>query len=96
MHPTTRIGDTGKPSLALATYRLTWRVFRQQHWRNNCWCQKSAVEQAWSRYHGWQNSSKGGLASMAGEIVALHFFKFFFLFCGTLNAKKKKQIGTTK
>ena len=37
--------------LALATYRLTWRVFRQQHWRNSCRCQKSAAEQAWSRYH---------------------------------------------
>jgi len=49
MHPAICIGDKAKPSLALATYRLTWRVFRQQHCWNNCWCQK---EQAWSRYHG--------------------------------------------
>jgi len=34
---------------------------------------------------------------MVGEIVALHFFFiFFFLFCGTMNANTKKEIGTTK
>jgi len=67
MHSVTCVGDTAKSSLALATYQLTWRVFRQLHWRNNCWSQKSEVEQQWSRYHGWRNNSRGSLASMVGD-----------------------------